>query len=231
MVKAVRRDQRLREEPCRQRHHILKFFLHISPDEQLRRFRQRLDDPARHWKISESDYSEREFWNQYTKAYEDALSKTSTKHAPWYIIPANYKWFRNLAVSKIVAEALESLHMKFPALTVDINDIKRKYHKALRKEKTEERNRKGKEGRPKKRRRKTPRRKAIRIGAERAVTSTPEPGRHKIGPERTEKVIFRNVKNAEMQAPEILRPKEMSIEAYLAECRTLPVLDTEGLVT
>ena len=132
--------------------HILKFFLHISPDEQLRRFRQRLDDPARHWKIGESDYSERELWDQYTKAYEDALSKTSTKHAPWYIIPANYKWFRNLAVSKIVAEALESLNMKFPALTADINDIKRKYHKALKKEKTEERNRKG--------RRKTPIRKA-----------------------------------------------------------------------
>jgi len=115
--------------------HILKFFLHISPDEQLRRFRQRFNDPARHWKISDSDYSEREFWNQYTKAYEDALSKTSTKHAPWYIIPANHKWFRNLAVSKIVVEKLESLHMSFPAPTVDINDIKRKYHKASKKEK------------------------------------------------------------------------------------------------
>jgi PPK2 family polyphosphate:nucleotide phosphotransferase len=130
--------------------HILKFCLHISPDEQLRRFRQRLDDPARHWKISESDYSERKFWSQYTKAYEDALSKTSTKYAPWFIIPSNHKWFRNLAVSKIVVEKLESLHMSFPAPTVDINDIKRKYHKALTKEKTEERNRKGKEGRPEK---------------------------------------------------------------------------------
>jgi PPK2 family polyphosphate:nucleotide phosphotransferase len=124
--------------------HILKFFLLISPDEQLRRFRQRLDDPARHWKISESDYSEREFWNQYTKAYEDALSKTSMKHAPWFIIPSNHKWFRNLAVSKIVVEKLESLHMSFPAPAVDINDIKRKYHKALTKEKTEDRNRKRK---------------------------------------------------------------------------------------
>ena len=114
--------------------HILKFYLHISPDEQLRRFRQRLDDPARHWKISESDYSEREFWNQYKKAYEDAMSKTSTKHAPWFIIPSNHKWFRNLAVSKIVVETLESLHMNFPAPTVDINDIKRKYHKALKEE-------------------------------------------------------------------------------------------------
>jgi PPK2 family polyphosphate:nucleotide phosphotransferase len=110
--------------------HILKFYLHISPDEQLRRFRQRLDDPTRHWKISESDYSEREFWNQYKKAYEDAMSKTSTKHAPWFIIPSNHKWFRTLAVSKIVVEKLESLHINFPAPTVDINDIKRKYHKA-----------------------------------------------------------------------------------------------------
>jgi PPK2 family polyphosphate:nucleotide phosphotransferase len=140
--------------------HILKFFLHISPDEQLRRFRQRLDDPARHWKISEFDYSEREFWNQYTKAYEDALSKTSMKHAPWFIIPSNHKWFRNLAVSKIVVETLESLHMSFPAPTVDINDIKRKYHKALTKEKTEERNRRGKEGRPEEREKKNAKKKS-----------------------------------------------------------------------
>jgi PPK2 family polyphosphate:nucleotide phosphotransferase len=118
--------------------HIVKFFLHISPDEQLRCFRQRLQDPARHWKISESDYLEREFWKQYTKAYEDALSKTSTRHAPWYIIPANHRWFRNLAVSKIVVETLESLDMKFPEPQVDIRDIKRRYHKALKKEKTGE---------------------------------------------------------------------------------------------
>ena len=118
--------------------HIVKFFLHISPDEQLRCFKQRLQDPARHWKISESDYLEREFWKEYTKAYEDALSKTSTRHAPWYIIPANHRWFRNLAVSKIVVETLESLDMKFPEPQVDIRDIKRRYHKALKKEKTGE---------------------------------------------------------------------------------------------
>ena len=89
--------------------HIIKFFLHISREEQLRRFKKRLDDPARHWKISENDYSERELWAQYTEAFEDALSETSTKHAPWYVIPANRKWFRNLAVAKIVIETLESL--------------------------------------------------------------------------------------------------------------------------
>ena len=71
--------------------HILKFFLHISPEEQLLRFKQRLDDPARHWKISEFDYAEREFWDAYTEAYEEALSKTSAKHAPWFVIPSNDK--------------------------------------------------------------------------------------------------------------------------------------------
>jgi PPK2 family polyphosphate:nucleotide phosphotransferase len=78
---------------------ILKFFLHISKEEQLSRFEQRLDDPTRNWKISESDYSERELWDDYVAAFEDALSATSTHHAPWYVIPSNHKWFRNLAVS------------------------------------------------------------------------------------------------------------------------------------
>jgi PPK2 family polyphosphate:nucleotide phosphotransferase len=110
--------------------HILKFFLHISPEEQLLRFRQRLDDPARHWKISESDYAERELWDDYIAAYEDAISKTSTKHAPWFIIPANNKWFRNLAVAKIVVETLQSLGMQFPEPTVNIKEIARKYHHA-----------------------------------------------------------------------------------------------------
>jgi PPK2 family polyphosphate:nucleotide phosphotransferase len=115
--------------------HILKFFLHISPEEQLLRFKQRLEDPARHWKISESDYAEREFWKAYTEAYEEALSRTSTEHAPWFVIPSNNKWFRNLAVANIVAETLESLDMKFPAPTVDIEEVRRNYQRA---EKAEE---------------------------------------------------------------------------------------------
>lgn len=110
--------------------HILKFFLHISPDEQLRRFKQRIDDPARHWKISESDYKERKYWDDYSKAFEAVLSRCSTAHAPWFIIPANHKWFRNLAVSQIVVEALESLEMAFPQPSVDIGEIKEKYHQA-----------------------------------------------------------------------------------------------------
>jgi len=115
--------------------HILKFYLHIDKDEQLARFKQRLDDPNRHWKISESDYAEREYWHEYQKAYEDAISNCSTKDAPWFIIPSNHKWVRNLAVSQILVDALESLGMKFPAPTVDIAEIKRKYHAAEKEEK------------------------------------------------------------------------------------------------
>ena len=108
--------------------HILKFFLHIDPEEQLERFKTRLEDPARHWKISEADYAERPFWGAYTEAFEAALSKCSTKHAPWFIIPANHKWFRNLAVSRIVSEYMDSLGMRLPEATVDIKDIRKKYH-------------------------------------------------------------------------------------------------------
>ena len=115
--------------------HILKFYLHIDKDEQLARFRQRLDDPNRQWKISESDYTEREYWDEYQKAFEDAISKCSTQYAPWYIIPANRKWFRNLAVAQILAHTFESFNMKFPPPTVDIADIKKKYHAAREEEK------------------------------------------------------------------------------------------------
>jgi PPK2 family polyphosphate:nucleotide phosphotransferase len=110
--------------------HIIKFYLHISEEEQLRRFKKRLDDPARHWKISESDYEERKYWDDYTEAFQDALSRCSTGHAPWFVIPANHKWFRNLVVSQIVVETLESLKMEFPKPTVDIREVKEKYHKA-----------------------------------------------------------------------------------------------------
>jgi len=103
---------------------ILKFFLHISKDEQKKRFEQRIEDPDRQWKISESDFEERKFWDDYAAAYEEALTKCSTPHAPWYVIPSNKKWFRNLAVSHIIAETLEDLKMKFPAPTVDVKKLK-----------------------------------------------------------------------------------------------------------
>ena len=113
---------------------IVKFFLYISPEEQLSRFKQRLDDPSRHWKISDGDYSERELWPEYVEAYEDVMALTSTKHAPWYIIPANHKWFRNLAVSQIIADTMDEMGLKLPPTHVDIADIRRKYHAAERRE-------------------------------------------------------------------------------------------------
>jgi PPK2 family polyphosphate:nucleotide phosphotransferase len=115
---------------------ILKFFLYISPEEQLSRFKQRLDDPARHWKISESDYAERKLWPQYVEAYDDALALTSTKHAPWYIIPANHKWFRDLAISQIIVDTMDGMGLTLPAPRVNIADIRRKYHAAEREEKS-----------------------------------------------------------------------------------------------
>lgn len=109
---------------------IIKFFLYISPEEQLERFRQRLDDPHRQWKISDADYKERASWDKYIAAYEGMLEKCSTKHAPWYVIPSNHKWFRNLAVSRIIADTLEDLGMKMPKPTVDLETIRQQYHVA-----------------------------------------------------------------------------------------------------
>ncbi|MEN6535283.1 MAG: polyphosphate kinase 2 family protein [Bryobacteraceae bacterium] len=109
---------------------ILKFFLYISKKEQLKRFKQRLDDPARQWKISNSDYKEREYWDDYIEAFEDMLRKTSTKHAPWYVIPSNHKWFRNLAISQIIVRTLDELGMSTPKPTIDMAEIRREYHEA-----------------------------------------------------------------------------------------------------
>ena len=109
---------------------IVKFFLYISKEEQLERFKRRLDDPARRWKISEADYAERELWDDYIAAFEAMLSKCSTDHAPWYVLPSNHKWFRNLAASQIILEAMKAMDMKAPEPTVDIGEIRKKYHQA-----------------------------------------------------------------------------------------------------
>ncbi|HVC95822.1 MAG TPA: polyphosphate kinase 2 family protein [Pirellulales bacterium] len=110
--------------------HILKFYLHISSEEQLKRFKDRLDDPAKQSKISEADCKERAYWDDYTAAYEDALSRCSTERAPWFIIPSDHKWFRNLAVARIVVEHLEELKLTFPPPAVDLEHIRREYHAA-----------------------------------------------------------------------------------------------------
>ena len=111
---------------------ILKFYLHISSEEQLSRFKERLEDPSKQWKISEADYAERKHWPEYMAAYEDALTRCSTPYAPWFVIPSIHKWFRNLAVARIVVEYLEALHLKYPKATADLAHIRREYHAAAK---------------------------------------------------------------------------------------------------
>jgi PPK2 family polyphosphate:nucleotide phosphotransferase len=96
---------------------IRKFFLHVSKAEQRRRLAERSEEPSKNWKFSSADLAERAKWNAYQRAYEDVLSATSRKHAPWYIVPADHKWFAHLLVAEITVDALESLDLKFPAVT------------------------------------------------------------------------------------------------------------------
>lgn len=96
---------------------ILKFFLHISKTEQKDRFLSRIDDPAKNWKFSAADLKERGHWDDYQKAYEEALAATSKKHAPWFIIPADKKWFMRLAVSEIIVDAMKKLKPEYPKLS------------------------------------------------------------------------------------------------------------------
>lgn len=110
---------------------VIKFFLHISPEEQLARFALRLAGSAKNWKISESDYSERAYWNAYQEAYQVALRKTSTANAPWYVIPADNKWYRNYAVACIVLETLEQMNPQLPKPTVNLASIRKKFHQAV----------------------------------------------------------------------------------------------------
>jgi PPK2 family polyphosphate:nucleotide phosphotransferase len=102
---------------------ILKFFLYISKEEQKERFEARLRDPRKNWKFSTGDVKERGYWDDYMRAYEDALSRCSTRWAPWHVIPADHKWYRNLAVSQAIVEALEKLDMRFPPPLPDAGDI------------------------------------------------------------------------------------------------------------
>jgi len=103
---------------------ILKFFLHISKQEQKERLEARLEDSSRNWKISPADLKERERWGDYVKAYETVLSRCSTPAIPWFVIPSNKKWFRNLAVSQIIVETLERMNPKFPKATFDVSKLK-----------------------------------------------------------------------------------------------------------
>lgn len=102
---------------------IIKLYLHISKEEQKERLQSRLDDPSKHWKFDSGDLEERARWNTYQQAFEAALTKTSTKSSPWYVVPANHKWFRDVVVSTVVKEALEALDPRFPAPEEDLDGI------------------------------------------------------------------------------------------------------------
>ena len=102
---------------------IIKFFLHISKEEQRKRLEERMNDPSKQWKASESDITERKFWNNYTVAYQDIINRCSNLWAPWYIIPANKKWFRNLVVALIIVDTLERMKPKFPKPTINLSEM------------------------------------------------------------------------------------------------------------
>jgi PPK2 family polyphosphate:nucleotide phosphotransferase len=102
---------------------ILKFFLHIDKDEQKKRLQDRLDDPQKRWKFRLGDLDDRALWDDYAKAYQDLLTKTSTEDAPWYVVPANKKWYRNLVVATVLVEALEKLDMKPPEPEEDLSKV------------------------------------------------------------------------------------------------------------
>jgi PPK2 family polyphosphate:nucleotide phosphotransferase len=102
---------------------IVKFYLHISKEEQKERLQARLDEPHKQWKFAKGDLAERQRWDEYRGAFEAALSKTSTGSAPWYVIPADRKWYRNLVVSRILVDTLEKLDMRYPEPEEDLEGI------------------------------------------------------------------------------------------------------------
>ncbi len=104
---------------------ILKFFLHIDLAEQKQRFEDRLSDPTKRWKYNPRDLDERKRWHDYTKAYEDMLEKTSTAYAPWFIVPSNRKWARNLVIANVLVDTLKGLKMEYPALNGDLAEMQR----------------------------------------------------------------------------------------------------------
>jgi PPK2 family polyphosphate:nucleotide phosphotransferase len=103
---------------------VLKFFLHISKDEQEKRLEERLQDQSKNWKLSPSDFAEHRYWDQYREAYQDALTECSTERAPWYVIPSNKKWFRDLAVARILADTMEGLKLEYPPPSFDLSQLR-----------------------------------------------------------------------------------------------------------
>jgi PPK2 family polyphosphate:nucleotide phosphotransferase len=102
---------------------VRKFFLHISSDEQRERLQARIDDPTKHWKFRLADIAERKHWDAYQAAYEDAISETSTPDAPWYVVPANHKWYRDLVVCRTLLQTLGGLDLRYPPSPDDLTDV------------------------------------------------------------------------------------------------------------
>ncbi|MBN2495910.1 MAG: polyphosphate kinase 2 family protein [Deltaproteobacteria bacterium] len=102
---------------------IIKFYLHISKQEQKARFQDRIEKPEKHWKVNPKDFDERKHWDDYMQAFEDAIEKCSTRYAPWYVIPSDKKWFRNLAISRIIADTLEDMDLRFPEPSCDVTEL------------------------------------------------------------------------------------------------------------
>jgi PPK2 family polyphosphate:nucleotide phosphotransferase len=110
---------------------ILKFYLHISPEEQLERFRKRLDNPDKHWKLNVGDYASRDKWGAYREAYEEAMTKCNSKASPWFVIPAGHKWYRDAAVAGIVYETMKDMDPQMPPVEVDLDEIRALYQREL----------------------------------------------------------------------------------------------------
>jgi PPK2 family polyphosphate:nucleotide phosphotransferase len=102
---------------------IVKFFLHISKDEQRRRLQARIENPTKRWKFASGDLDERKLWDDYQRAYEDAISNTSTEFAPWYVVPADRKWYRNLVVASVLVDALEAMELRHPEPEQDLTGV------------------------------------------------------------------------------------------------------------
>ncbi len=102
---------------------ILKFYLHISKDEQKRRFEERLRDPSKHWKFSLGDLPVRERWDDYMRAYEDAITRCHAPHAPWHIVPANRKWYRDLVITRTIVQAMEGMELAYPVSKEDLSGV------------------------------------------------------------------------------------------------------------
>ena len=124
---------------------ILKFFLHVSKKEQKKRFLERIDDTTKNWKFSVSDLKERGFWDDYQKAYEEALSATSTDTAPWFVIPADDKWYARLSIAAVIYRQFEKLNLSYPEVSEKQKEELQKAKAILMEEKNQEKSKKGKE--------------------------------------------------------------------------------------